>query len=183
MRPFKDHRLKVLRLVTPGLRWPRLHSKHTFRHCCLHPCLQVRLYDGELEAARWCALEEASLDGSRLLAYLPGSILVNKEPLGTAFQSDVCPNRVTRSVLTAVYDLLQVRQFTYLGGFVPAEVSLNRRAARACAVQIFCLQETCVCGCRTDSRMRVTLQGTHFLQIMGQCCFVVPAPLMATLSL
>lgn len=71
--------------------------------------LQVHLYDGELEAARWCALEEASLDGSRLLAYLPGSILVNKEPLGTAFQLDVCPNRVTRSVLTAVYDLLQVR--------------------------------------------------------------------------
>lgn len=70
--------------------------------------LQVHLYDGELEAARWCALEEASLDGSRLLAYLPGSILVNKEPLGTAYQSDICPNRVTRSVLTAVYDLLQV---------------------------------------------------------------------------
>jgi hypothetical protein len=70
--------------------------------------LQVHLYDGELEAARWCALEEASLDGSRLLAYLPGSILVNKEPLGTAFPSDIGPNRVTRSVLTAVYDLLQV---------------------------------------------------------------------------
>lgn len=72
------------------------------------PSLQVHLYDGELEAARYCALEEASLDGSRLLAYLPGSILVNKEPLGTAFQSDICPNRITRSVLTAVYDLLQV---------------------------------------------------------------------------
>lgn len=72
--------------------------------------MQARLYDGELEAARWCALEEASLDGSRLLAYLPGSILVNKEPLGTAFQCDICPNRITRSVLTAVYDLLQVRR-------------------------------------------------------------------------
>jgi hypothetical protein len=70
----------------------------------------VHLYDGELQAARFCALEEASLDGSRLLAYLPGSILVNKEPPGTAFQPDVCPNRITRSVLTAVYALLQVSQ-------------------------------------------------------------------------
>lgn len=84
--------------------------------CCAMACvLQVHLYDGELDAARYCALEEASLDGSRLLAYLPGSILVNKEPLGTAFQPDICPNRITRSVLTAVYDLLQVRRWAVVG--------------------------------------------------------------------
>jgi hypothetical protein len=57
--------------------------KYTFLPLCLlvH-ALQVRLYDGELEAARWCALEEASLSGSRLLAYLPGSILVNRSHWG-----------------------------------------------------------------------------------------------------
>jgi hypothetical protein len=70
--------------------------------------LQCRLYDGELEAVRCCALEEASLDGSRLLAYLPGCILVNREPLGSGLLPDTSPNRITRSVLAAVYALLQV---------------------------------------------------------------------------
>jgi hypothetical protein len=58
---------------------------------------------------RCCALEEASLDGSRLLAYLPGCILVNREPLGSGLLPDTSPNRITRSVLAAVYALLQVR--------------------------------------------------------------------------
>lgn len=54
------------------------------------------LYDGELESVKACALEEASLDGSRLLAYLPGAILVNREPLGAAYLPDTGPNRITR---------------------------------------------------------------------------------------
>lgn len=55
------------------------------------------------------AVEESSLDGSRLLAYLPGAILVNKEPLDGSPWPDVSPNRVTRAVLAAVYGVLQVR--------------------------------------------------------------------------
>lgn len=94
--------LALTYLTTPLCAWcVFVHNQHQYHK-------QGRLYDAELEAARWCALEEASLDGSRLLAYLPGSILVNKEPLGTGYQPDVCPNRITRSVLTAVYELLQV---------------------------------------------------------------------------
>lgn len=72
--------------------------------------LQARLYDGELEAVRCCAAEEASLHGSRLLAYLPGCILVNREPLGAGLLPDTSPNRITRAVLAAVYALLQVRR-------------------------------------------------------------------------
>ncbi|WIA09915.1 hypothetical protein OEZ85_010129 [Tetradesmus obliquus] len=68
---------------------------------------QARLYDGELEAVRCCAAEEASLHGSRLLAYLPGCILVNREPLGAGLLPDTSPNRITRAVLAAVYALLQ----------------------------------------------------------------------------
>ena len=52
--------------------------------------------------------EESSSEGSRLLAYLPGAILVNKEPLEGSPWPDLSPNRITRAVLSAAYGLLQV---------------------------------------------------------------------------
>lgn len=112
-------------LCCPGTPAQQAHTVHlcSVLASCL---LQVRLYDGELESARWCALEEASLDGSRLLAYLPGSILVNREPLGSSFQPDICPNRITRSVLTAVYDLLQVGSVLHLACLAGCMLTLGQ---------------------------------------------------------
>eukprot|EP00775_Hariotina_reticulata_P003294 gene3294-3570_t len=43
----------------------------------------------------------------RLLAYLPGSILLEREPLGTGCFPDTSPNRITQNVLAAVYTLIQ----------------------------------------------------------------------------
>lgn len=56
---------------------------------------------------RQVASEDASLEGSKVLAYLPGAILVNKEPLDLGPYADVAPNRATRAVLGAVYCTLQ----------------------------------------------------------------------------
>jgi hypothetical protein len=71
--------------------------------------LQVRHYDAELETCKQVGHEESSSEGSRLLAYLPGAILVNKEPLEGSPWPDLSPNRITRAVLSAAYGLLQVR--------------------------------------------------------------------------
>jgi len=68
----------------------------------------VKSYQPDLEAARALALEEGDTSGtSRLLAYLPGAVLLNKEPADTAPWADASPNRVTRAVLGAVYSQLQ----------------------------------------------------------------------------
>lgn len=70
--------------------------------------LQVRSYQADLEAARALALEEGDTSGvSRLLAYLPGAVLLNKEPADAGPWPDASPNRVTRAVLGAVYLQLQ----------------------------------------------------------------------------
>jgi hypothetical protein len=71
-------------------------------------CPQVRSYQADLEAARALALEEGDTGGSsRLLAYLPGAVLLNKEPPNAGPWPDASPNRVTRAVLSAVYSQLQ----------------------------------------------------------------------------
>jgi hypothetical protein len=75
---------------------------------------------------RCAALEEASLDGSRLLAYLPGCILVNREPAGSGLLPDTSPNRITRSVLAAVYALLQVGGVGSAGGCCCHEHATSR---------------------------------------------------------
>lgn len=66
------------------------------------------MYQPDLEAARALALEEGDASGSsRLLAYLPGAVLLNRQPLEAGPWPDASPNRVTRAVLGAVYSQLQ----------------------------------------------------------------------------
>ena len=69
-----------------------------------------RGYDADLEAARALALEDGAAGAAgapRLLAFLPGAVLLNREPPGSGPWPDASPNRVTRAVLGAVYAQLQ----------------------------------------------------------------------------
>lgn len=57
----------------------------------------------------YCTAPQVSAQGSRTLSNLPGSVLVNLEPLDLSAWSDVGPHRTTRAVLAAVYGIVQVR--------------------------------------------------------------------------
>eukprot|EP00798_Chlamydomonas_sp_ICE-L_P020814 gene20814-27649_t len=51
--------------------------------------------------------ELVSLDGSKVLMYLPGAVMVNREPLDIGPWSDLGPYRLTRAVLSSAYGMLQ----------------------------------------------------------------------------
>lgn len=58
------------------------------------------------------------MDGSRVLLYLPGAVMVGREPLDLGHWPDMGPGRVTRAVLGAAYALLQVGCGAHLGVFM-----------------------------------------------------------------
>ena len=48
-----------------------------------------------------------------MLMYLPGAVMVNREPLDLGPWPDMGPYRCTRAVLSAAYGMLQVRGVIY----------------------------------------------------------------------
>lgn len=68
---------------------------------------QVLGYDPEVEMARKCAAEEALLEGDRVLAYLPGAVLLHRDPIERGAFPEVAPSRMTKAVLGCVYSVMQ----------------------------------------------------------------------------
>lgn len=86
-----------------------MHSSLNQYFCSLPPHLldQVPQYDPELEQSRKCMSEELTLDGNRILAYLPGAVLLHREPPSSGPSAEVGPGRVTKAVLHSVYEIIQ----------------------------------------------------------------------------
>lgn len=75
---------------------------HTPLSCCRrhpHCCCRRHPHHG--------VCHQVGVDGSRHLLYLPGAVMVNREPLDLGPWADTGPYRVTRAVLAAAYALLQ----------------------------------------------------------------------------
>lgn len=70
-------------------------------------------------------IKQASADGSRMLLYLPGAVMVNREPLDLGAWPDLGPYRTTRAVLSAAYGVLQVCRFEGAGPEGPVPLPLQ----------------------------------------------------------
>lgn len=105
------------------------------------PPAQALPYDAEVAGVRQVAKEAESLEGNRLLAYLHGAVLVRPEPPEAGPWPDTTPERLPKTVLSAVYCLLQVG----VGSVCVGGVGVCR-PGRAVAAPHWCVR-VCCNGC------------------------------------